>query len=321
MQNTLIKNPTLDQDLKQVNGVIRKTAQETPAAIREEIERILASNGKMLRPMFLILSARTGNFKKETIYPLAAAVEMLHIATLVHDDILDNSGTRRGKEATHQKIGKKKAVLVGDYLFTRSFLLATEHGSTENSKKISRAVARICESELQQAESQFDADIDFANYHRRIFGKTAVLFSISCYIGAYEAGHQKPMVKLLERIGYYIGMAFQIIDDILDFTSKENSIGKPVTQDISQGIYTLPLIYALSDDDGTLKKLLKQKPYTEKTLEEIVQKTVELGGIKRARELAARYTEKAEKALNKIPECKAKENIKQLAHVMLKRNY
>ena len=274
---------------------------------------MILSSGKMLRPSLVILAGRYGRWEPGKILPLAAAVEMLHNATLVHDDIIDQASTRRGRPALHEEMGSSTAVLVGDYLLSCCFTLTAGSTSADNGIHLSRAVARICEGEINQNAGRFVPDFSIRNYRRRIVGKTAALFSLSLLAGAREAGCSEADCSLFLRIGYDLGMAFQIIDDILDYSGDDREVGKPLGKDLREGIYTLPLLLALKDDAGAqsgkdgpkgragnLEALVTSPPYDEKATGEILRLTRERGGVEAARKEAWNYTLRAEREIARL---------------------
>ena len=321
MMTTLYDSLDIHPDLQEVRRIVRAQSNTSFPYLDKALENLLRSNGKMLRPAFLILASRFGSPEKLDIHYLAAAVELLHIATLVHDDIIDEAATRRGTPTLHTIYGKKQAVLLGDYLFSRSFRLASRR--TEDitvGRYISNIVEHVCESELRQNSGTFQLDIDFSEYHRRITGKTAGLFAVSCFAGAWESGVDERTARRLRKIGQNVGVGFQIIDDILDYQQKKQQTGKPAGTDIRQGIVNLPLLCAFRKDDGTLRKLF-QPPVRKKKVRRIMERVTELGGIDEARRTAAAYTEKALHSVDLLPEGRAREDLRSLVETMLRRDY
>ena len=246
--------PRIPDDLAQVRRVILDAVQSTNTTVAGALTDYVLRPGKMLRPAFVILAARaqieSARRRKKTevppkIYRIAAAMEMLHIATLIHDDVIDNADTRRGEATLHKSHGVRTAVLMGDILFSRCFSLVAEDATMENARLIASGVSRILNGEIAQAET-YDLDrLSIRDYLRRIIAKTALLFSACFHVGAAEAGGKENIVAPLRRAGYNIGMGFQIIDDILDFKSSQTRLGKPVGTDLAAGVVTLPVIMAL----------------------------------------------------------------------------
>ncbi|TDT60994.1 polyprenyl synthetase family protein [Fonticella tunisiensis] len=320
MSNFWDKYPMLKEDLEMVKNIMRKSVKCNEKLIESALLDLIDSGGKLLRPAFLLLGGRFGYYDQKKLCSLGATIEMLHMATLVHDDILDDAVLRRGSQTIQSKYGKNYAVFMGDYLFSKCFMLLSNNTSIENMKMLSKAVSRICAGEIDQFASQFNQNVSVKKYLKRIGAKTAALFSLSLYIGAEESGCSKKLASKLGRIGYNIGMAFQIIDDLLDYTGDEKVVGKPVGNDLKQGIYTLPLIYALESDKGDIRRMLS-KPLCYEDIKNIVKLAKELGGIERARALAKKYTDKAFKDITSLPDGEAKVILMEIAEKLLVRDY
>jgi heptaprenyl diphosphate synthase len=317
-----ITDTQMKEDLDQVRTVIDNLLNDTPAMIHDMISSLLSRNGKMLRPMMLVLAGRYGDFEAEKIYSLAAAVELLHNATLVHDDIIDDAALRRGGPAIHTIHGSKLAILAGDYLFSTCFVVAANHTKTEHHNSLAKAVARICEGEIIQDTGKFLFDPSLRNYRRRIASKTAVLFALSLYLGAKESNCSETVCSLFIRIGYCLGMAFQIIDDILDFTGNPEKTGKPsLGHDLSEGIYTLPLILALKDGDTQLEKIIPRHKLTRRNRKKIVGIVNASRGMEEARATAALYTERATREIERLEDGFTKDELLKLTTKLLSREY
>lgn len=320
-QGNFLNNTTSGNDLDIVKEIINSSIKGSIPIIKESVDSLVNSNGKMLRPSFLIISSRLGTPDPDKIYRLAAAVELLHIASLIHDDIIDDSDKRRGKPALHRIYGRRNAVLVGDYLFSKSFALLAANTSIENGASMARIMGRICEGEINQNISILSQDFTVRSYTRRIMAKTALMFILSFHIGAAESGCSMEMQSVLRKIGYNIGMSFQIIDDILDYTGSEKLLGKPSGNDLKAGIYTAPLILVMNKNDSILKHLVKKRPYSRRTIMKIIKKTIELGGIEEAESRAALYSKRALKEINNLPEGYTKETLKKMTENLLYRDY
>ena len=309
-------------DLAGVEKVIAELISDTPDLIRQMLDHLLGVRGKMLRPMMLILAGRYGEFDPERHYALAASVEMLHNATLVHDDIIDDAPTRRGIPALHTLHGSKLSILVGDYLFSTCFVLAANNSNIGHYDSLAKAVARICEGEILQDTGKFIFDSSIRNYRRKIASKTAVLFALSLYLGAKEARCSDDVCSIFVRIGYDIGMAFQIIDDILDFNSDSGTIGKPSKgHDVAEGIYTLPLTMALKEDLPELERLISKSRISRRTRRRIVDIVNNSQGINRARAEAELYTDRALREISRLEDGYTKEQLILLTRRLLGRKY
>ncbi|ADK80724.1 polyprenyl synthetase family protein [Sediminispirochaeta smaragdinae] len=322
MKQSVLGIPSLDSDLLRVREVILTHIRNSSPTIREGLEELILAQGKMLRPSFLLLTARCGKFSKKKAYDIAAAIEMLHIATLIHDDVIDDADTRRGVPAVHTKIGIRKAILMGDYLFSRCFSIAAQYATIENGRSLSTAVGFICQSEIDQSTKEYDFAISRRTYLRRIAGKTAALFLLSFHAGASQSKMNKTQVMWARRAGYAIGMAFQIIDDILDYTGSKEVLGKPAGSDLRQGVCTLPLIIARetkqSEEISALIQRLPNDPGVVDALLSIVEGS---GALATAREEAQCYTDRAIEALDHLPANQAREQLLALTRTVLARSY
>jgi heptaprenyl diphosphate synthase len=307
----------LRSDLETVRRLIAETLTTGHPFLDAGLKRFIDYPGKMLRPTLLLLSAHMGEFDSTAAHRLAAAVEILHIATLIHDDIIDNSPLRRGTTSIHVTEGLRQAVLTGDFLFTRCFRLTADQASPEVAKTLATVVGRICESEIDHPLS---SDISLRAYLRRTAGKTALLFLMSMYMGAKESGCDEGTCSTMRKIGYGIGMGFQIIDDILDFTGSEENLGKPTGNDIAKGVMTLPMILA-SRTTGEIILPYRRRWMRNRNAEKIRQKVTESGGLDMARDVARRYTEKALADISTLPDGQAKTAMVDLTNDLLGRKY
>ena len=315
------KYPSIKIELEKVVDIMKENAKNREKSIESSILDLIDSGGKLLWPGFLIISGSFGEFDSNKLCNLAAIMEMLHMATLVHDDIIDDAKTRRGKETIQSKFGKDYAVFMGDMLFCKCFMALSNNTSMENMKLLSEAIFNICTGEIEQLTSHFSLDISVKKYLKRIAAKTAELFSLSFYVGSFESSCSHDDVNNLSKIGYDIGMAFQIIDDILDYNSNSEVVGKPTGNDLREGIYTLPLIYALNVDNTRLLPLLSKSNYSSEDISEIITLANELGGIDKARAAAKKFTERAFKRITKLPENENRQILIDITQKLLWREY
>jgi len=296
--------PALQQELQSVQATIEKTVESSHAFIRSLLRSHVQSGGKMLRPALVLLCSQLGEeTDREQAVKVASVLEMIHLASLAHDDIIDSAKTRRGVPTLFAQAGAKQAVLAGDYLLARALALVTtqESGEMMNTQVVSNALARLCESELEQDAGQGDYFISKTTYFRRIGGKTASLFALSCYAGA-SVGKVSGLERMVcHRIGYAMGMAFQIQDDILDYVGKKEKLGKHTGKDLQEGIPTLPLLLALDSEqemdaqDRKLTTLLrsKKKPLSKASVTKAVMLVESLGGVQKADSIAQSYKDRA----------------------------
>ncbi|MGL4344350.1 MAG: polyprenyl synthetase family protein [Cellulosilyticaceae bacterium] len=313
--------PEIKEELCEIVTLMDHNAKCKDKIIENSIKEMVHSNGKMIRPAFTVLAAHFGQYEGERARALGAVIEMFHMATLVHDDIIDDAKQRRGKETIQSKYGKAYAVYIGDYLFCLCFKILAETASLQSIQVDSKAMSRICLGEVEQLNSRFNKDVSVKHYLRRIAGKTAELFALSLYIGAAESGCSERLSKVFWNIGHQIGMAFQIMDDLLDYTGDVALLGKDGANDLTDGIYNLPLIYALEKKPKDLMALLEKEAYTKEDIQEIIRLTDVYGGIEAAKKLAEKYTQKAYKLISKLPDNEYKDILIDVTKMLLDREY
>ena len=288
--------------------------------LADAIGRLIDANGKMLRPAFLLMAGRFGKRPKD-LTDLAAAIELLHIATLIHDDVIDVADTRRGVSTIHALYGPKDAVLAGDWLFSRCFRLASDSSSPDNARLLAALIGALCSEEIHQDLERFQWPRSVRNYLRKIAGKTAALFSLALRAGAIESKAPAAVVEALTRVGYDAGMAFQIMDDVLDYESSAQDMRKPVGKDVREGLCTLPLILALRSDPSRLEPCLGSSAPDEGAIEHIVRVVRESGSLEAARSLAARYTRRSLDELDRLPAGAARDELHTTVERLLTRKY
>lgn len=315
------KYPDIKQELVDVLNLMKSNVKCKDKKIENSIIELIESGGKLLRPAFVLIGSKFGEYDREKSIPTAAVIEMLHMATLVHDDVIDDSKLRRGQETIQSKYGKDYAVYIGDYLFCVCFKILATNASLQAIKVDSRAMSKICMGEVNQLNSRFSMNLSVKDYLSRISGKTAELFSISLYLGAAECNANTKISKELRNIGHNLGMAFQIIDDILDYEGNDESIKKSAANDLKQGIYTLPLIYAYKRDKSAFNTILDKDFYTEEEVSEIIELVKKNNGIEDAKELAEKYMKKCFKGIDRLPENEYKYILKDIAEWLLLRTY
>jgi len=315
--------PNIADELANIKKIIKKNVKSSEKEFDEAITPLIDAGGKMLRPAFLLLAAKFGKYEPEKMHNLAAAIEMMHMATLVHDDVVDESKFRRGVETIQHKYSKEYAVYIGDFLFCQCFIMLSEFEySTVILKDISKAISKICMGEITQYNIRYIRNTGLKKYLKIISGKTAALFAISFFTGAKEANCSEKTSKLLGRVGYYIGMAFQIIDDLLDYSGDSIKLGKSAQSDLIKGYYTLPLIYAMVEDkENKISAILDNSSLNDSDISEIIIIVNKYKGIEKAQNLANKYTKKAFEYIEKLPQCESKEIIEDVAKKLLIREF
>lgn len=272
--------------------------------LNEVSKKTINAGGKRLRPVLVILSAMFGDYSREKIFPVAAAIETLHSATLVHDDIIDNAETRRGQPSVSAKHGINLAVYAGDYLLVKSIMMLSEAGlPAEKLKDVARALEMMCIGEVDQYLGRHRLPT-VREYLKRITRKTGILLSASCALGAFTSGCSDEEVKLLGKFGMCFGTAFQIRDDLLDIESTDADKiihGKPVVKDLKEGVVTMPVIFAASRDPLIRKQLLTFFNGGGDALK-LVSSIIAAGGTADARRVKNRYINKCLDILKALPQ-------------------
>lgn len=320
--------PQVQKDMIEINQIILNHINSVPGLLGQALEDTFAVPGKMLRPACVMLFGAFGpdtTQKHDELQKIATSIETLHNATLIHDDIIDESSMRHGRPSIQTKYGKHIAVYAGDYLFALSLTLLSENAQSLHSVIADgKTMQNILVGETEQYNNAYNINISEKEYLNQIKGKTGVLFGLACFIGTYESGIKVTKALKAKQFGEYLGQAFQLRDDILDYTTTSSTFKKPVLLDVKDGIYSGPLIFALQNDDNNhLHELVKMgKDLTQDQLHEIENLVNHLGGVERAQKLADQYTEKALASLKKHwPDNENRALIEQLTGRLLKRQY
>jgi len=318
---TKISKP-IENELKQFSLLFRETMKTKVALVNLITSYILKQKGKKIRPTLVLLSAKIAGKVNERSYRGAILVELLHTATLVHDDVVDSSEERRGFPSINAVWKNKVAVLIGDYLLSRGLLLSVDNNDTDFLQVMTRTVKRMSEGELLQISKTRKLNIDEETYFRIISDKTASLLSTCCEIGALSAGDDLKIRNSLKNYGENLGIAFQIKDDILDFNGKNGFLGKPLGGDVKEKKITLPLIYALNKSDKAERKkiihLIKNGKKKE-NLKKVVDIVNFSGGIEYAEKVANDYINRAKNELAIFPDSEIKKSLNDLLDFVVNR--
>jgi heptaprenyl diphosphate synthase len=297
---------------------IGRVVEQSPASIRNDLGRLLLNRGKMLRPAFVLLSARWGKEGDNNVQALASALELLHTASLVHDDVLDNAIYRRGVFTLHKTLGIKKAVLIGDYLLGVSLKLAVQDYDKGVMPIFIDRLNRLLESEIEQDFPENYLNVSKERYLKKTRGKTAELFGLSCMAGAMVSGCEISLSEKLYELGILYGMAFQIDDDILDYTGAAGLLGKKTGQDLKAGILTLPFVEAVLDGDKKALAYIKS-PFLRLFPGRMQRAIVRNGYADKAATLSMEYKKKALELLQSLPECSSKSLFQEILQKLLTR--
>ena len=286
------------KDLESCEEILLSATKISDEFVENIAQHLLKSGGKRLRPALCILSARAGKkFDLEKTLPIAAALELIHTASLVHDDVIDESQLRRGRKTTNALFGNQSAILSGDFLFARAFkLISARDYGTRVSMKLAELVEDLSVGEITQDRFEFQI-VDESKYLERIEKKTAGFLSTACELGAIVSEMDEIDLQKLSSYGKFIGLAFQITDDILDIIGDEKNLGKKAGADLKQGIITLPVIYALEKDSGRLQQLVTNPNMTDEDIFEAIEMIKSTDAIDRSKNLADDYLDRAKKIL------------------------
>jgi len=288
-----------------------------------EVDRILSylldNSGKMLRPRMVYLSGSLYPNDGESLTDIAAAVELIHMASLVHDDIIDNSQLRRGKPSANQRWGNQVSVLTGDFLFASAFNLISRCRQPLIMDNLTDTIKIMCSGEIKQMGMLFDLNLSENDYYDKTYRKTACLFASSCKVGAMLSQASEKEIMTLEQFGLNLGYAYQIIDDVLDFVSDSSLLGKPVASDLRQGNITLPVILALKDGryGEKLRALLQNSVSSPRNLKEMQAIFEATGVLQESVHLSRRYLELGLNLLEEFPLNPVTEEIKRLSRYLL----
>ena len=308
--------PGVAAELVKVEAIIENNLRSKNKPLEQLLKTLSNAGGKRLRPAFVDLSAGFGKTRDHNLLTAAAGIEIIHMATLVHDDIIDDAEIRRGKPTINRLYGDKMAVYLGDFLLTRAVLLLSQAVPEDRLEQIARGIKSICEAEVEQFYSRFNAEVSLVTYLKRIGRKTAGMFSSSCAEGAFLSKTPRKFVRNLVKFGFYYGMAFQMQDDILNLTQDIQITGKPKGNDIQEGVITLPLILALRKSQQfrhQVKNMLTGKKPEQKEIKWTIQEIVRLGGIDEARAWVDRYVQRALSMLAPLPNKPEKNILTELA--------
>lgn len=294
-----------------VEEVLRENFNSKIRTIEEVGTHILAGGGKRLRPTLVLLVADMLGYKGSKDVTYGAVVEFIHTATLVHDDIIDEAAVRRGRTSINFAWGNHLSVLVGDYLYMHAMKMALDEGNLEILKALSNATIQMIEGEILGLESNGRADLSVDDYFEIVHRKTAALFGASCTIPAILTGASDADVDALRTYGENLGICFQLIDDLLDFTSSTEILGKPALSDLKEGKLTLPVLLALphcSDADRrVIERVITEKQLGDADAEAIVRIIAQHGTIERTREIAREYADRARAAISRFASSPSRE--------------
>ncbi|MDB9865324.1 polyprenyl synthetase family protein [Candidatus Thioglobus sp.] len=322
MQNFSEIRALMKSDLVMMDEILVNRLDSNVDLISQMSQYIINSGGKRIRPLLLLLCARAINYKGDYHHSMAVVIELIHTATLLHDDVVDSSSIRRGHETANELWGNAPSVLVGDFLYSRAFEIMVEPNSMQIMKILSKATNQISEGEVLQLLSIKNANVSQTEYFEVIERKTACLFKAACQIAAILAESNKNVINGLGSFGMHLGNAFQIIDDTLDYESNSSAIGKEVGDDLSEGKVTLPMIYALENTKGTEKETLSNAITNadSSNIDNIINILLSVNAFEYSRKVAKNESTKALKFLEVIPNSEYRSALQLLCELSLDRN-
>ncbi|MBI5417148.1 polyprenyl synthetase family protein [Candidatus Poribacteria bacterium] len=317
-------NP-VKNELKEVEKLLEEKATTTVKQIEGATKHILCAGGKRLRPTLLLLVSQLGKYQKERSIKVAYVLEYIHMASLVHDDIIDNATTRRGKASTNAVFGNHYCVLLGDYLFSKSLFDLSLYEKGEVNSTILEATNMMCEGQILQVLLNRKIDITEKEYYEVIRTKTGALIAGGCKAGGYISGQSIEKINKLWDFGMHTGIAFQITDDILDVISTPEKLGKPAGSDVKEGNYTLPLIHTINSASdaikNNMKKILAQPVISDENWEELKNYITKYKGVEYAMDAGKKYVELAKNSLADFEDCQAKAVLKKAVDYCIERTY
>lgn len=312
----------IKSDIEIIEKELEKALNSSSHLLNDASLHLLQAGGKRIRPVFALLSAKFGNYNIERMKNIAVPLELIHMASLVHDDVIDDSDMRRGRHTVKAQWNNRVAMYTGDFIFARALEYVTVIEEPRAHQILARTMVEICNGEVIQIEDKFRLDQTMKDYFRRIKRKTALLIESSCELGAIVSGADEQTIRHLKRYGYFVGMSFQIIDDILDFTATDKQLGKPAGGDLMQGNITLPIL--LMKEDSTLAPFLQKVAISELTeleRQEMLAFVRKSDAIKEATRISNMYLQKALKEVAALPNHPMKKKLRDIALYMGKRKF
>jgi octaprenyl-diphosphate synthase len=312
----------IKSELDRFDDIFKEALRSNVGLVDLVARYIIRQKGKKIRPLLVLLSAKLSGGVTDRTYRGATLVELLHTATLIHDDVVDDADKRRGMWSINALFKNKVAVLMGDYLLSRGLMISVDGKDYDFLGVTTNAVKRMSEGELLQIQKTRKLDIDEATYFKVISDKTASLLETCCSIGAMSTTDNKEYIEAMRKFGHSLGMSFQIRDDILDYEGKSNLIGKPVGADIKEKKITLPLIYSLynvsKNEASRIRKILKNGNDKIK-VKEVMQFVHDNKGIDYALKVAQKYSNEAKNSLNIFPDSETKSSMRELVDFVTER--
>lgn len=314
---------SIAEDLRQVEAAIEEALATRDEMLGEVSTHLLRAGGKRIRPALVVMASKFPGAERSQAIPVASAVEMIHMATLVHDDVVDNATLRRGRPTVNAKWSNPVSVLTGDYLFAKAFSVLAQTGNPRVVQIMADTVFEISRGELAQMDSYFKLGQTEADYYERIAQKTGYLIAECCRLGGIVAGVSEAEIQALYDYGMGVGLSFQIADDLLDFFGSAAQVGKPVAGDLKIGILTLPVIHALqhSPHREELQAIIQTRDISDGDVQRVKEILEAAGSFAYARQKADEHLARAVESLNRVPTLATREGLQTLADFVINRQF
>jgi heptaprenyl diphosphate synthase len=311
----------LKADIDLIEKELEQAVGSSSAILEEASVHLLQAGGKRIRPVMLLLGAKFGDYDIHRVKYAAASLELIHMASLVHDDVIDDAVIRRGKHTVKAEWDNRIAMYAGDYIFAAALDSMTKIDDVEAHRILSYTMTELCIGEIVQIQDKYRFDQHLRDYLRRIKRKTAILIAASCQLGAISAGAPASVHRKLYEFGYNVGMSFQITDDILDFTASEKELGKPAGGDLLQGNITLPVLYAMQDSEMRTRISAVHAHSSREEIDDIIALLKSSDVIEQSHALSKRYLDRALAILTELPPGRHRNSLRDIAHFIGKRKY
>ncbi|KAB2333686.1 heptaprenyl diphosphate synthase component II [Bacillus mesophilum] len=311
----------LNSDINVIEEALENAIQAQSPLLHQASLHLLQAGGKRLRPVFVLLAGKFGDYDINRMKDVAVSLELIHMASLVHDDVIDDAELRRGQLTIKAKWDNRIAMYTGDYIFARALELISNIDKPYAHQILSNTLVELCIGEIEQIKDKYNFDQNLRSYLRRIKRKTAILIAVSCQLGAIAADVEDELHKKLYKIGYYIGMSYQIIDDVLDFIGTEQELGKPAGGDLLQGNITLPALFASENKQIHDKMVNVSEHTTREQIQEIITLIKNSGAIERSLKVSDQYLQKALVLIDELPTNRSKRAFRDLVRVIGKRRF
>ncbi|MFL8936977.1 heptaprenyl diphosphate synthase component II [Rossellomorea oryzaecorticis] len=311
----------LKTDIDQIEKELETAIESDSRLLNQASLHLLQAGGKRIRPVFVLLSAKFGEYDIDSVKNAAVALELIHMASLVHDDVIDDAELRRGKPTIKSQWDNRIAMYTGDYIFARGLEYMTNIKNPEAHQILSHTIVELCKGEIAQIKDKYRCDQNLRDYLLRIKRKTALLIAVSCQLGAIASGAPEEVHRRLFRFGYHVGMSYQITDDILDLTASEEELGKPAGSDLWQGNITLPVLYAM--EDPALRSEIERvsENTSAEAMKKVIASILASDAIERSHRVSRMYLDKALEDLEHLPQNRVKKTLKNVANFIGKRKY